>query len=194
MYTDSPEFLAIPASYADTRSTSRWPQRPRRDFGVIRGPNPVFSVRTVRIQNRRHMGWLRRRHPRSGRLHYFSIGDHRSYGGNAYIFRYDPKTKTHRAVVDLRKAVGWTPRDYADSKIHGDLDMSPDGDMWFLTYFGPFPTKKEWDTVYRGSLLFHYNIRTEAETASRRPVAVLQLGLKRGTFFASPRRRRRVRL
>lgn len=191
MYTDSsPEFLTIPASYADTLDFEVAATPPEVDFGVIRGYEPLYFPVLYGEDSKTGGTWEGYGDVTRGPdgCYYFSIGDHRSYGGNAYIFRYDPKTKTHRAVVDLRKAVGWTPRDYADSKIHGDLDMSPDGDMWFLTYFGPFPTKKEWDTVYRGSLLFHYNVRTGKLENLGIPLEgsswpYYNWDWKRGTFF-----------
>lgn len=132
------------------------------DFGIIQNYEPWYLPVLYHDDYRRGGIWEGygdvTRDAR-GR-YYFSIGDHRSYNGNAYIVRYDPAQKKHDIIVDLKKITGWTSGDYADSKIHGDLDVSPNGDIWFLTYFGPFPTEEEWATVYRGSLLMTHNVNT----------------------------------
>ncbi len=161
MVTDSgSDFLSVPDDYPGPRDFEVAKTPPSIDFGIIQGYEPW------------HLPALYSDNPRIGGVwegygdvtkgpdgcFYFSIGDHRSYEGNAYIVRFDPKTKLHSLVVDLKKTMKWSPKDYTDSKIHGDLDIDPQGNMWFLTYFGPFPTKEEWDTAYRGSYLFHYNV------------------------------------
>jgi hypothetical protein len=91
-------------------------------------------------------------------------------------------------VVDLKKTLKWTPQDYADSKIHGDLDIDPQGNMWFLTYFGPFPSKEEWETKYTGSRLFHYNVFTKKLTNLGIPLEgsswpYYNYDWRRGVFF-----------
>jgi hypothetical protein len=163
MHTDtSGDFLKIPTDYADTLDFEVAKTPPIVDFGIVRGYEPWDLPILYREDYRRGGVWEGYGDVTRGPdgCFYFSIGDHRSYGGNAYIIRYDPKTRSHRMVVDLRKTMKWTPEDYADSKIHGDLDIDPKGDLWFLSYFGPFPTREEWDTIYNGSRFFHFNIFT----------------------------------
>ena len=161
MYTDSsPDFLSVPADYPEQRDFDVAIAAPTVDFGIIRGYEPWYLP--VLYSDNSKLGGIWEGYGDVTRgpdgCFYFSIGDHRAYNGNAYIVRYDPGTKTHRMVVDLRKTMKWTPKDYPDSKIHGDLDIDPQGNMWFLSYFGPFPSKEEWDTIYKGSYLFHYNV------------------------------------
>lgn len=192
MYTDtSPDFLAVPTDYPDLRDFEVAKTSPTVDFGIIRGYDPWFLPMLYTDNPRVGGVWEGYGDVTKGPdgKFYFSIGDHRSYDGNAYIVRYDPKTKTHALVVDLRKTMHWTPKDYADSKIHGDLDIDPKGNLWFLTYFGPFPTKEEWDTVYNGSRLFHYNVADGKLTDYGIPLEgstwpYYNYDWQRGVFFA----------
>lgn len=96
---------------------------------------------------------------------YFSLGNHLYHGGNGYIIEYDPASRLHRIVVDLQETVGWEEGVWSDGKIHGDLDVSPEGDMWALTFSGPRPTAQDLQEVdYRGGHLLRYNVFTgEAE-------------------------------
>ncbi len=92
---------------------------------------------------------------------YFSIGNHMSYnGGNADIFRYDPATKTQEVVLRTKDVCAWGPGGFADGKLHGDLVVAPNGEMWALSYFGPIPTQKDFDSGYRGGHLIHFNTVT----------------------------------
>ena len=100
-----------------------------------------------------------------------------------------PRNKSNTIVVDLREIMNWTPDEYADGKIHGDLDIGPGGDMWFLTYYGPRPTDEEWDTVYRGSWLFHHNIFSGETECLGIPIEgatwpYYNYDSRRGLFFA----------
>ena len=161
MYTDTSEqLLVVPGSYDGKRDFDMAKTPPTVDFGIIQGYEPWYLPVSYGGEYRRRGIWEGYGDVTRGvdECFYWSIGDHRSYGGNAYIFRYDPATKSQKIVVDLQKTVGWSPDEFADGKIHGDLDVGPGGDMWFLTYFGPGPTQQEWDTVYKGSWLFRYNV------------------------------------
>ncbi len=192
MYTDrSADFLAVPEDYPDLRDFDVAKVPPTVEFGIIQGYDPWFLPVLYSDDSRTGGVWEGYGDVTKGPdgCFFFSIGDHRSYGGNAYIVRYDPKSKSHALVVDLRAAMRWTPADYADSKIHGDPDIDPSGDMWFLTYFGPFPTREEWDTVYTGSRLFHYNIYDRKLTDYGVPLEgsswpYYNWDRKRGVFFA----------
>lgn len=161
MYTDtSDRFLAVPDEYKGARDFDVAKTPPAVDFGIIQGYEPWYLPVSYGGEYRERGVWEGYGDVTKGPddCFYWSIGDHRSYNGNAYIFRYDPATKSHSILVDLKKIMGWSPDDYADSKIHGDLDIGPGGDMWFLSYFGPFPLQREWDNVYKGSWLYRYNI------------------------------------
>ena len=161
MFTDtSNSFLAVPGDYPDIRNFEVAQTPPTVDFGIIQGYEPTYLPSYYYEDHKRGGLWEGYGDVTRGPddRYYFSIGDHRSYGGNAYIFRYDPKDRTCVPVVDLKTFMGWKPDEFVDGKVHGDIDIGPGGDTWFLTYFGPGPTKQEWDTAYRGSWLFHFNI------------------------------------
>lgn len=77
--------------------------------------------------------------------YYASIGDHLSQlsangdpqrVGNAFVFEYDPQTKTFRELVELRKLLNLPEGHYVPAKIHGRLDMDDDGWLYCSTHRG----------------------------------------------------------
>jgi hypothetical protein len=151
--------LRIPRDYPEPREFDVARTPPRVHFGLIQGLEPEYlsEISTPRSQGV-WGGWGSVRRGPDG-CFYFSIGNHMSYdGGTAYIIRFDPKTLSHRIVVDTRKVFGWGRDDYADGKLHGDLDCAPNGDLWAMTYFGPVPKPEDWESRYRGGSLFRYNV------------------------------------
>ena len=92
---------------------------------------------------------------------YFSIGNHKYYGGNAFVVHYDPIKKRQELVLNAADVTGWKPEEWSDGKIHGDLDINPEGDMMMLTFSGPRPLAKEFNDVpYSGAHLLRFNIYT----------------------------------
>ncbi len=87
---------------------------------------------------------------------YFVIGNHRYYGGNAYLVKYDPARRRQ------------TDQDWSDGKVHGDPDIGPGGEMWLLTFSGPRPKAKDLELIpYKGAHLLRYNVLTgESEDLS----------------------------
>jgi len=164
MRTDTSElFVTVPADYPDVRDFDVAETPPTIDFAIVQGLDPwylpSFDPKTGGIYG----GWGDVTKGPDG-CFYFSIGNHMSYGGTAYIVRYDPEKKRQDIVLDTREVIGWGPKDFADGKLHGDLDVGPGGDIWMLTFYGPAPTGKELGSAYRGSRLLRYNIFTgEAE-------------------------------
>lgn len=160
MRTDtSDQFITIPTDYPEVKDFDMAKTPPTVDFAIVQGYEPWYLPSFDSRKGGIYGGWGDvTRGPDN--CFYFSIGDHRSYSGAAYIIKYDPATKKQSIVLDTRKVIGWKPADYADGKLHGDPDIGPGGDMWLLTYFGPQPTKEELDTVYRGSWLLNHNIFT----------------------------------
>ena len=163
MRTDtSTEFITIPADYPEVKDFDVAKTPPTIDFAVIQGYEPWYLPVLYKKGNRNsgiYGGWGDVSKGPDG-CFYFSIGDHRSYGGTAYIIKYDPKKKKQSIAFDLKKVIGWKPTDYADGKFHGDPEIGPNGDMWLLSYFGPQPTEEEMKTVYRGSYILKYNVFT----------------------------------
>lgn len=80
----------------------------------------------------------------AGGKYYASIGDHWSVDsrsalkqpGNAFIYEYDPATKTFRQLLDLRKLLNLPEGHYVPGKIHSRLDMGDDGWLYCSTHRG----------------------------------------------------------
>jgi hypothetical protein len=68
--------------------------------------------------------------------YYASIGDHLAPAGNAFVFEYDPATKSLRRLVDIRKTLSLPDGHYTPGKIHGRLDLGSDGWLYFSTHRG----------------------------------------------------------
>jgi hypothetical protein len=71
-----------------------------------------------------------------GDKYYASIGDHLAPAGNAFVYEYDPATKTFRQLLDLKKLLKLPEGHYAPGKIHGRLDMGSDGWIYCSTHRG----------------------------------------------------------
>jgi hypothetical protein len=156
----SPYFLKIPDKYEDIIDFEVAKTPPVIEFAVVQNLEPEYlPYPLARKTGGAWGGWGDVTKGPDG-CFYFSISNHLSYGAETYIIRYDPKTKTQKIVVSAKHLCGWLEDDFGDGKIHGDIDFSPDGDTWVLTYFGPAPSRWEWDHVYRGSWLIHYNCLT----------------------------------
>ncbi|MEX0716562.1 MAG: hypothetical protein WD066_08245 [Planctomycetaceae bacterium] len=76
---------------------------------------------------------------------YSSIGDHLAIGGraagdhgtgNAFVFEYDPATKSIRQVANVARTLNRPEGHYTPGKIHGRLDMGSDGWLYFATHRG----------------------------------------------------------
>ncbi len=164
MQTDtSRHFITVPDDYPEIRDFEVAETPPVIDFAIVQGLDPwylpSFDSKTGGIYG----GWGDVTKGPDG-CFYFSIGNHMSYGGTAYIIRYDPEEKRQEIVLDSKEVIGWGPDDFADGKLHGDLDVGPGGDIWMLTFYGPPPDESEYGAKYRGSWLLRYNIFTgEAE-------------------------------
>lgn len=160
MKTDtSPQFITIPADYPEVKDFDVAKAAPTVDFAIIQGFEPWYLPSFDYRKGGLYGGWGDVSKGPNG-CFYFSIGDHGSYGGTAYMIKYDPKTKKQSIAFDLKKVIGWKPTDYADGKLHGDPEIGPGGEMWLLSYVGPFPTQEEWDTIYTGSYILNYNVLT----------------------------------
>lgn len=154
----SPLFITIPSDYPGEKDFDVAKTPPTIDFTVIQGFDPWYLPPFEYSKGGgAYSGWGDVTKGPDG-CFYFSIGNHMSYGGTAYIVKYDPSKKRQSIVVNLKKVAGYSDKVFGDGKFHGNPDIGPDGDMWLLSYFGPFPTKEDLNTTYRGSWLIHYNI------------------------------------
>ena len=154
MQTDTaPEFISIPSDYPEVKDFDVAKTPPAIDFAIVQGLNPFYLD-----DSGIYGGWGAITEGPDG-CFYFSIGNHRSYGGTAYMIRYDPAAKSQKIVIDSQKVCGWKPNEFGDGKFHGDPDIAPNGDMWLLTFFGPYPTQQEWDSgKYHGGHIVKFNI------------------------------------
>ncbi len=68
--------------------------------------------------------------------YYSAIGDHLAPAGNAYVFEYDPQTRSIRTLCDLASTLKRPEGDYSPAKIHTRVDMGSDGWIYFGTHRG----------------------------------------------------------
>ena len=156
----STRFLEVPDYYSDIRDFDIAKTPPIIDFAVVTCLEPEYLPwGTAKDSGGAWGGWGDVSKGPDG-CFYFSLSNHQKYGAESYILRYDPETKTQEIVLSAKDLCGWGPDDFGDGKIHGDIDFSPEGNTYVFTYFGPVPKQREWDTVYRGSHLLHYNCFT----------------------------------
>jgi len=158
MHTDrSKMFMTIPPDYPEVVDFDVAETPPEIDFAIVQGLDPFYLPSFEHRTGGVYGGWGDVTKGPDG-CFYFSIGNHMSFGGTAYIIRYDPSVKEQTIVVDLKKTVGYGDDVFGDGKFHGDPDIGPGGDMWLLSFFGPGPTEEDLATTYRGSWLIRYNI------------------------------------
>ena len=157
----SPQFITVPDPYPEVRDFTVAKTPPVIDFGLVEGIEPEYMDQAVNARSTpARGGWGDVSKGPDGAF-YFAQGNHMSFdGGTAYVIRYDPRKRKYDIILDTKKLMGWGPDDYADGKLHGDLDTSPSGDMWLLSYFGPIPTEENWRKDYRGSWLIRLNTRS----------------------------------
>jgi hypothetical protein len=158
MYDDkSDKFLVTPDGYEDYHDFEVAKTAPKIEFSIVQNLEPRYlPYHLAKNTGGAWGGWGDVSLGPDG-CFYFSISNHMSYGAESYIIKYDPKTKQHTNVLSAKNLVGWQPNQFGDGKIHGDIDFSPGGDTYVLTYFGPVPKQWEWDSTYRGSWLLYYN-------------------------------------
>jgi hypothetical protein len=122
-----------------------------------------------------------------------AAGDHRGKGAQINIYVFKPgegRPGRLERLLNLTEALGWTPETYTDGKLHGHMDIMPDGTVWGATHHGPSPTDEWFQAGYRGSWLFSFNINTGK--AENRGVPLIgqslpnhRLDTQRGIFFAN---------
>jgi hypothetical protein len=153
----SRDFLQVPDRYKGATDFDVAKIPPTVDFAPTRGINPEFfpdDNKGLWSQ------WGEVTRGPNGRF-YMASGDHRCKDGQVIITEYDPVKKDQRIVVDVPKACGWKKGQYVDGKIHGRMDVMPDGTLVAATWNGS-PIKQDWvDHGYvRGGHLLTYNVFT----------------------------------
>lgn len=80
----------------------------------------------------------------AGGKYYSAIGDHFAVGrgqsvhssGDAFVYEYDPETKTLRTICQLTALLKLPEGHYTPGKIHSRVDMGSDGWLYFATHRG----------------------------------------------------------
>jgi hypothetical protein len=90
--------------------------------------------------------------------YYTGIGDHRGPDGNAYLYEYDPESKTLGAVGDVIQAYAAHDRGaWGYGKIHGRIVEDRCGLLYFSTYWGTRRGGLQYAGSYQGDLLMRYD-------------------------------------
>ncbi len=158
MSTDtSKDFLKIPEYYKGKVDFDMAKTPPEVDFAPVRGLLPEFFPEDNKGL---WSQWAEVTRGPNGRF-YMASGDHRCKDGSVFITEYDPVKRDQRIVVDVGKTCGWKAGQYVDGKIHGRMDIMPDGTLVAATWNGS-PIKQDWlDHGYvKGGHLMTYNVFT----------------------------------
>jgi len=158
MATDtSKRFLEIPDDYPGVRDFPVATTPPTIDFAPIRGLIPEFFPED---NTGMWSQWGEVTKSPDGRF-YMATGDHRCKNAQVFITEYDPVKKEQRIVVDVGKVCGWKEGQYVDGKIHGRMDILPDGTLIAATWLGRDVKQDDLDHGYvPGGHLLTYNVNT----------------------------------
>ncbi len=153
----SEEFLRIPEGYPGKRDFTVAKTPPVVDFAPNRCQNPnFFPEDNTGLWSQ----WGEVTRGPNGRF-YMSVGDHRSKDARVFIIEYDPVKKEQRTVVDVGQLCGWKQGQWVDGKIHGKMDVMPDGTLVAATWLGRDVRQEDLDHGYvRGGYLMTYNVFT----------------------------------
>jgi hypothetical protein len=93
--------------------------------------------------------------------YYAAIGNHQGYGGDSFVYEYDPTTGTLKKMIDIAEAIGQKTGQYGHGKIHTPI-MEYQGSLYFATYWGQGRQVDEAKkSGYTGSLLFRYDLKNQ---------------------------------
>ncbi len=151
----SKDFLKIPDNYKGKRDFEVAKAVPVIEFAPFREENPYFFP-----EDNKGL-WSQWGEVTLGPngCFYMATGDHRCKDGHVFIIEYDPKKKDYRIAVDVAQLCGWKKGQYVDGKIHGKMDIMPDGTLVAATWLGHDVTPDEVAHGYvRGGHLMTYNV------------------------------------
>ena len=150
---ESPEFLKVPETLLAGVKIAKTP--PRVDFAYFPGQD---------YEGKPWSNWGDSL--AAGGMYYASIGDHLAPAGNAFVYSYNPRTKSFRLLADVKKTLNLPEGHYVPGKIHSRLDLGSDGWLYYSTHRGS--TKVTTDE-------FHYQgdwiLRTHPESGKTEVVA-----------------------
>ena len=158
MATDTSEdVLKIPGDYPGKRDFVVAKTAPTIDFAPIRGLHLEYFPE----DNKGNWSQWGEVTKGPNGCFYMDSGDHRCKNAQVYITEYDPVKKVQRNVVDVGKVCGWRKGQYVDGKIHGRMDILPDGTLVAATWLGRDVRQDDLDHGYvPGGYLLTYNVFT----------------------------------
>jgi len=107
----------------------------------------------------------------AGGKYFSAIGNHLAPHGNAFVFEYDPQSKTLRTLVDVQKVLNLPDDYYTPGKIHSRIDMGSDGWLYFGTHRGSTRVTTD-EYHYQGDWILRCNpALNKTETVAHGPVA-----------------------
>lgn len=102
--------------------------------------------------------------------YYSAIGDHLAPQGNAFVFEYDPQSKTQRTLVNVKKLLKMPEGHYAPGKVHSRIDMGSDGYLYFATHRGSTRVTTD-EYHYKGDWIIRHHPGTgKTELVTQGPV------------------------
>jgi hypothetical protein len=103
--------------------------------------------------------------------YYSSVGDHRSPGGNAFVYEFDPASRKLRRLTDVRSVLGRPDGWYTPGKIHSSLGMGKDGWIYFSTHRGSTKVAMDPKNHYEGDWIMKVDPATgKSEVVSAAPL------------------------
>lgn len=110
--------------------------------------------------------------------YYSAIGDHYAIGrgelkygtGTAFVYEYDPESKTLRSLIDVASFLDLPRGHYTPGKIHSRIDMGSDGWLYYATHRGS-PKAANDENHYQGDWIFRTNpVSGKSEIVVHAPV------------------------
>jgi hypothetical protein len=173
----------------------------KKDFAVAKSPPtiefvPIHDLEPEYFPASEEKGlwsaWSQSTYAPQTGCFYTAISDHRVFDARSYIVEFNPETGHQRIVLDVYKLLKRKPGMAADGKIHGWLEVTDSGDLYFATYFvrWPQPIQKDWDSGYEGGSIIRYNVVTEEAESLGAPLLHRSwpfhgMDAERGIFYAA---------
>lgn len=102
--------------------------------------------------------------------YYSAVGDHLAPRGNAFLYEYDPQTKSLRTLVDVKKLLDLPEGHYTPGKIHSRVDVGRDGYLYFGTHRGSTRVTTD-EHHYMGDwIIRHHPGKGQTEIVAHAPV------------------------
>lgn len=102
---------------------------------------------------------------------YVAFNNNAAIDGNCVLYSYDPATRQQNRVLDVGAFLGTKPGQFGHGKIHGRLDLMPNGQVPMITYCSLESDKlSALERAQHGGALLVYNVFTGDATHVDTPV------------------------